>query len=84
VVGLITGLKEGKIGIVSYRFVTMNATGYKRWHLVQQVIIPPAPIGPGRNWGYRYGWYNSDPAQVQIIVTEYQTRDVNHFNTVTD
>ncbi|BBI91329.1 putative predicted lipoprotein [Serratia symbiotica str. Tucson] len=70
VVGPITGLKDGKIGMTSYRFVTMNATGYKRWHLVQQVIIPPVPIGPWRNWGYGYGWYNPDPAQVQIIVTE--------------
>ena len=35
-----------------YRFVTMNVTGFKRWHLVQQVVMPPAPMGP---WGWRGG-----------------------------
>jgi outer membrane lipoprotein len=46
VVGPITGVKDGKIGMTPYKFVTMNATGYKRWHLSQQVMMPPAPMGP--------------------------------------
>lgn len=25
----------------------MQATGYKRWHLTQQVIMPPQPIDHG-------------------------------------
>ncbi|HFD2077813.1 Slp family lipoprotein [Serratia marcescens] len=78
VVGPITGLKEGRIGMTPYRFVTMNVTGFKRWHLVQQVVMPPAPMGPwgwrggpwGPGWGAGYGWYNPGPAQVQTIVTE--------------
>lgn len=43
-----------------YRFVTMNVTGFKRWHLVQQVVMPPAPMGPwgwrGGPWGPGWGW----------------------------
>lgn len=78
VVGPITGLKEGKISATPYRFVTMNVTGFKRWHLVQQVVMPPTPLGPwgwrggpwGPGWGAGYGWYNPMPAQVQTIVTE--------------
>ena len=65
VVGPITGLKEGRIGMTPYRFVTMNVTGFKRWHLVQQVVMPPAPMGPGAGavargarLGAGYGWYN--------------------------
>ena len=65
VVGPITGLKEGRIGMTPYRFVTMNVTGFKRWHLVQQVVMPPAPMGPwagavarGARLGAGYGWYN--------------------------
>jgi len=78
VVGPITGVRDGKIGMTPYKFVTMNATGYKRWHLTQQVMMPPAPMGPwggrggtwGPGWGVGYGWYNPGPAQVQTIVTE--------------
>ncbi len=60
-----------------YKFMLMQATGYKRWHLVQQVVMPPQPIDPwfygGRAWPYGYGgwgWYNPGPAEVQTIVTE--------------
>ncbi|VEA66223.1 Outer membrane protein slp precursor [Serratia plymuthica] len=78
VVGPITGVKEGKIGTTPYKFVTMNATGYKRWRLTQQVMMPPAPMEPwgwrsgtwGPGWGVGYGWYNPGPVQVQTIVTE--------------
>ncbi|ATX62836.1 Slp family lipoprotein [Yersinia hibernica] len=75
VVGPITGVEAGKIGRTPYDFVVMNATGYKRWHLEQQVIMPPV-MGP---WGYHYpgmwgpewgGWYSPGPAQIQTIVTE--------------
>ncbi|CNI80078.1 MULTISPECIES: Slp family lipoprotein [Yersinia] len=75
VVGPITGVEAGKIGMTPYDFVVMNATGYKRWNLAQQVMMPPA-MGP---WGYRSpgmwgpgwgGWYNPGPAPIQTIVTE--------------
>ena len=75
VVGPITGVEAGKIGMTPYDFVVINATGYKRWNLAQQVMMPPA-MGP---WGYHNpgmwgpgwgGWYNPGPAQIQTIVTE--------------
>ncbi len=49
VVGPITGTVDGKIGNTPYKFMLMQATGYKRWHLVQQVVMPPQPIDP---WFY--------------------------------
>lgn len=59
VVGPITGTVDGKIGNTPYKFMLMQATGYKRWHLVQQVVMPPQPIDPwfygGRAWPYGYG-----------------------------
>ena len=77
VVGPITGTVEGKVGSTPYKFMTMDVTGYKRWRLAQQVVMPPQPIDPwfygGRGWPYGYGgwgWYNPVPAQVQTIVTE--------------
>lgn len=77
VVGPITGAVDGKIGNTPYKFMVMQVTGYKRWHLTQQVIMPPQPIDPwfygGRGWLYGYGgwgWYNPGPARVQTVVTE--------------
>ncbi len=78
VVGPITGLRDGKIGMTPYRFVTMDATGFKRWRIAQQIVMPPQPMGPwgwhngpwGPGWGGGYGWYNPGPAQVQTFVTE--------------
>ena len=77
VVGPITGTVDGKIGNTPYKFMVMQVTGYKRWHLTQQVIMPPQPIDPwfygGRGWPYGYGgwgWYNPGPARVQTVVTE--------------
>lgn len=77
VVGPITGGVAGKVGNTPYTFLTMEATGYKRWRIAQQVVMPPQPIDPwfygGRGWPYGYGgwgWYNPGPAQVQTIVTE--------------
>ncbi|XTZ40117.1 Slp/YeaY family lipoprotein [Salmonella enterica] len=77
VVGPITGTVEGKIGNAPYKFMVMQANGYKRWHLTQQVVMPPQPIDPWF-WGphpWRHGysgweWYNPAPARVQTIVTE--------------
>jgi outer membrane lipoprotein len=78
VVGPITGSVEGKVGSTPYKFMTMQATGYKRWRVMQQVMMPPQPIDPWY-WGphpYRYGgyggwgWYNPGPARVQNVVTE--------------
>ncbi|WP_330983563.1 MULTISPECIES: Slp family lipoprotein [Enterobacterales] len=81
VVGPITGTQKGKIGSAEYTHLVMQATGFKRWRITQQVVMPPQPIDP--YWGggcYRYrcgypgyggwGWYNPGPAQVQTIVTE--------------
>ncbi|PVZ85020.1 hypothetical protein C9426_21080 [Serratia sp. S1B] len=74
VVGPITGVLEGKIGMTPYRFVTMNAIGYKRWHVTQQIVMPPQPVGPWgwhqRPWGPDDGWYSPGPAQVRTVVTE--------------
>jgi outer membrane lipoprotein len=79
VVGPITGTAEGKIGQTPYKFMAMQATGYKRWNVVQQVVMPPQPIDPwfwGGPYPYRHhydmwgGWYNPGPAQVQTVVTE--------------
>ncbi len=76
VLGPITGAVDGKVGATPYKFMTMDVTGYKRWHITQQVIMPPQPIDPWFGpypWRYGYGpwgWYNPGPAQVQTIVTE--------------
>lgn len=78
VVGPIVGVVDGKVGNTLYKFMLMNATGYKRWNVVQQVVMPPQPMmdpwmfGP-RPWGYGYGgwgWYNPGPAEVRNVVTE--------------
>ncbi|WP_410173391.1 Slp family lipoprotein [Klebsiella michiganensis] len=78
VVGPIVGVVDGKVGNTPYKFMLMNATGYKRWNVVQQVVMPPQPMmdpwmfGP-RPWGYGYGgwgWYNPGPAEVRNVVTE--------------
>ncbi|MBL7636759.1 MULTISPECIES: Slp family lipoprotein [Atlantibacter] len=76
VLGTITGAVDGKVGATPYKFMTMDVTGYKRWHITQQVVMPPQPIDPWFGpypWRYGYGpwgWYNPGPAQVQTIVTE--------------
>ncbi len=46
VVGPIAGVVDGKVGSTPYKFMLMNATGYKRWNVVQQVVMPPQPIDP--------------------------------------
>ncbi|WP_447215436.1 Slp family lipoprotein [Citrobacter pasteurii] len=78
VVGSISGTVDGKIGNTPYKFMLMQVTGYKRWHITQQIVMPPQPIDPwfygARGWPYGgyggWGWYNPGPAQVQTIVTE--------------
>ena len=78
VVGPISGTVDGKIGSTPYKFMLMQVTGYKRWHITQQIVMPPQPIDPwfygARGWPYGgyggWGWYNPGPAQVQTIVTE--------------
>ncbi|TPG59368.1 Slp family lipoprotein [Ewingella americana] len=85
VVGPITGAEDGTIGETSYKFVTVNVNSFKRWHLTQQVVMPPQPMGP---WGWGYGgpydprwgrgygpgwgpgWYDTQPARVETVVTE--------------
>lgn len=80
VIGPITGTEQGKIGESPYTWMVMNVNGFKRWRVVQQVILPSQPVDPWM-WGphsWRYGgwggpWgdgYNTGPAQVQSIVIE--------------
>lgn len=81
VVGPITGLQEGKIGSVPYRFVAINVIGFKRWQVVQQIMMPLQPIPPwgwyGDPWGT--GRHPNDPfwrhphrgpVRIQPLVTE--------------
>ncbi|QGN38625.1 Slp family lipoprotein [Klebsiella oxytoca] len=77
VVGPIVGVVDGKVGNTAYQFMLMNVTGYKRWNVVQQVVMPPQPIDPWmfgpRPWVYGHGgwgWYNPGPAEVRNVVTE--------------
>ncbi|AUX93696.1 Slp family lipoprotein [Mixta gaviniae] len=82
VVGTIKGSEKGEIGKASYTFVVVDVTGYQRWRVQQQVMMPTQPIdpwiwyGPTRHhpgyWGPNpwMGYYNSGPAQVQTILTE--------------
>ncbi|WP_312689198.1 Slp family lipoprotein [Kosakonia sp.] len=79
VVGPITGTVDGKVGNAPYKFMTMQATGYKRWRLTQQVMLPPQPMDPWF-WGPGprplhpgfggWGWYPPEPARVETVVTE--------------
>jgi len=84
VVGPITGSEKGTIGQADYDFITVNVTGYQRWHVTQQIVMPPQPVGPwiwygpplgphrGGYWGPPpgYGFYQYGPAQLQTILTE--------------
>ena len=81
VVGTITGAEQGKIGNTPYKFMTLQTHGYKRWRVVQQVMMPPQPIDPfywgPHPWRYGYGYgyggwpgYGPGPAQVRTVVTE--------------
>lgn len=81
VVGTITGEQTGKIGEIPYKYITLNATGYQRWNLMQSVVLPPvAPWGYGyygdpyyynHPWGYGYGFgYPGGVAPVQTYLTE--------------
>jgi len=79
VVGTITGTEQGKIGNTPYKFMILQTNGYKRWHVVQQVVMPPQPIDPfywgPHPWRYGYGYggwpgYGPGPAQVRTVVTE--------------
>lgn len=56
----------------------MQVTGYKRWRVVQQVVMPPEPMDPWM-WGGGYRWrthpapwgfYNQEPGRVESVVTE--------------
>ncbi|WP_275554958.1 Slp family lipoprotein [Mixta sp. Marseille-Q2659] len=82
VVGTIKGSEKGEIGKASYNFVVVSVTGYQRWRVQQQVVMPMQPIdpwiwyGPTRHhpgyWGPNpwMGYYNTGPVQVQTILTE--------------
>lgn len=79
VVGTITGAEQGKVGNTPYKFMILQANGYKRWHVQQQVMMPPPDPwywGP-HPWRYGYGYgyggwpgYGPGPAQVRTVVTE--------------
>ncbi|WP_306767830.1 Slp family lipoprotein [Martelella alba] len=82
VVGPISGTEQGTIGQAPYRYVVVQATGYKRWQLTQQVVAPMGPPltpwgwgGPyyGRGWGpYDMGWggYYGGDARVETVISE--------------
>ncbi|MGY6029117.1 Slp family lipoprotein [Phytobacter sp. AG2a] len=77
VVGPITGVYDGQVGGAPYKFLVVNAEGYKRWHIAKQVVLPPVPMDPWmmgpHPWRHGYGgwgWYNPGPAYEQSIVTE--------------
>lgn len=75
VVGPITGTADGKIGNASYKFLTIQVEGLKRWRVIRQVVMPPQPVEPWM-WGPHYwpagygmwGWYNPGPAVIQDVV----------------
>ncbi|UYA60298.1 putative lipoprotein YeaY [Pectobacterium sp. F1-1] len=81
VVGPIVGTEQGAIGDKPYRYVVIDAQGYKRWNVVQRLVMPPGGYGYGL-WGWRagygYGWgpgWGFDggwpgPVQVENVVTE--------------
>nr|UKE85852.1 Slp family lipoprotein [Pectobacterium sp. PL152] len=81
VVGPIVGTEQGAIGDKPYRYVVIDAQGYKRWNVVQRLMMPPGGYGYGP-WGWRagygYGWGPgwgfdggwSGPARVENVVTE--------------
>ncbi|WP_035341647.1 Slp family lipoprotein [Dickeya sp. DW 0440] len=75
VVGPIAGAEQGKIGDRPYRYVVIDVRGYKRWRVVQQVMLPPRAYDPvwdrryHRTWGPGWDqWYA--PARVESVVTE--------------
>ncbi|MDC9819833.1 Slp family lipoprotein [Pectobacterium polonicum] len=79
VVGPIVGTERGAIGDKPYRYVVVDAQGYKRWNVVQRLMAPPSGYGPwGWRAGYGYGWgpgWGFDggwpgPARIENIVTE--------------
>ncbi|MGM3175427.1 Slp family lipoprotein [Dickeya lacustris] len=75
VVGPITGAEQGNIGDKPYRYVVVDVRGYKRWRVVQQVMLPPRAYDPmwDRRYHHAWGpgwdqWYA--PARVESVVTE--------------
>ncbi|MDG0802799.1 Slp family lipoprotein [Pectobacterium polaris] len=79
VVGPIVGTEQGAIGDKPYRYVVIDAQGYKRWNVVQRLMVPPGGYGPwGWRAGYGYGWgpgWGFDggwpgPARIENVVTE--------------
>lgn len=82
VVGTIKGTEKGQIGEASYNYLVIDVSGYQRWRVSQQVVMPPQPMdpwiwyGPTRHrhgyWGPNpwYGFNMGAPAQVQTFLTE--------------
>ncbi|MBN3172333.1 Slp family lipoprotein [Pectobacterium brasiliense] len=79
VVGPIVGTEQGAIGDKPYHYVVIDAQGYKRWNVVQRLMVPPGGYGPwgwragygygwGPGWGFDGGW--SGPARIENVVTE--------------
>ncbi|SUX62546.1 lipoprotein [Citrobacter braakii] len=46
VVGPISGTVDGKIGNTPYKFMLMQVTGYKRWHITQQIVYAASADRP--------------------------------------
>lgn len=53
VVGPIVGTEQGAIGDKPYRYVVIDAQGYKRWNVVQRLMMPPAAMVMARGDGVR-------------------------------
>ncbi len=83
VVGPISGTEKGAIDQAAYNYVVIQASGYKRWQLTEQVIAPMGPPltpwgwgGPyyGRGWGpyggMGWGGYYGGDARVETVITE--------------
>ncbi|MEH0875802.1 Slp family lipoprotein [Pectobacterium cacticida] len=80
VVGPIVGTEQGAIGNKPYRYVVVDAQGYKRWNVVQRLAMPPGGYGPwgwraGYGYGWGPGWWGYDggwlgPARIENVVTE--------------
>ncbi|UAY94286.1 Slp family lipoprotein [Pectobacterium polaris] len=79
VVGPIVGTEQDAIGDKPYRYIVIDAQGYKRWNVVQRLMVPPGGYGPwGWRAGYGYGWgpgWGFDggwpgPARIENVVTE--------------
>lgn len=75
VLGTVAGTQQGVIGEKSYRFLVVNVTGYQRWQVIQQFLMPTQDANPwfwGSPWYHSgpWGWYPRYPVQLHSVVTK--------------